>query len=293
MILPQDFDFTQGKLQDYVDCPYRFYLRYIMRTKWPALVVDDATEFELRIQAGARFHRLIQQYLVGIPEARISEMADEDPHPDLRTWWESFLTYVPPWLDGQPYVETTLTTSLAGQRLVAKYDLILVMPSRALRSEDSRLIIFDWKTSQKAPRVDWLLDRLQTQLYCLVLADASPLFLNVQAIEPGQITMNYWFTSQPAIPVTLPYSRAAYSRGQAHLGQLIDQITTSEPGSFHRTSDLKQCRFCVYRSHCDRGIEAGHLAEFALTGRFAEDFDGDPGEVEMEIDFDDIPEIKF
>ena len=286
MILPHDFDFTQGKLQDYVDCRYRFYLRYIMRTKWPALVVDDALEFELRMQAGARFHQLIQQYLVGIPEARISEMVDADPNPDLRTWWEGFLTFVPPMLEGQPYVEMTLTTSLAGQRLVAKYDLILVAPSNTLHSEDSRLIIFDWKTSQKAPRVDWLLNRLQTQLYCLVLGDASPLFLGDQTIEPGQIVMNYWFTSQPATPVTLPYSRTAYKRDQAHLGQLVDQICTSKPGSFHRTNDLKQCRFCVYRSHCDRGVEAGHLAEF-------EDFDVVPSEVDIEIAFDDIPEIKF
>jgi hypothetical protein len=82
MILPADFDFTQGNLQDYLDCPYRFYMRYILRTKWPALVVGDALEFEARGQAGGRFHRLVQQYLLGVPQDRINQMADEDPNPD-------------------------------------------------------------------------------------------------------------------------------------------------------------------------------------------------------------------
>lgn len=286
MILPQDLDFTQGKLQDYVDCPYRFYLRYILRTKWPALVVDDALEFELRGQAGARFHRLIQQYLLGIPEMRISELAVEDPNPELYTWWESFLTYVPPWLDGKRHVETTLTTNLAGQRLVAKYDLILATPSRTLHSEDRRLVIFDWKTSQKAPRVDWLLGRVQTQLYRLVLTDASTLFFSGQPVEPDQITMNYWFAPHPGTPVTLTYSRTDYQRDQAHLEQLIKEICASEPESFHRTHNLQHCRYCVYRSHCDRGVEAGDLADF-------EGFDLEPVEDEPEIAFEDIPEIKF
>lgn len=286
MILPQDFDFTQGKLQDYVDCPYRFYLRYILRTKWPALVVDDALEFERRSQAGARFHRLIQQYLLGISETRINELADEDPNPDLQTWWEGFLTFVPPWLDGQPYVETTLTTSLAGQRLVAKYDLILA-------TDDRTLTIFDWKTSEKLPRVDWLLGRVQTQLYRLVLTDASSLIFDGQPVDPECITMNYWFAPQPGTPVTLPYSRTTYQRDQAHLARIIKEICVSEPESFHRTSDLKQCRYCVYRSHCDRGVEAGDLTEFDLTGGFADDFGVTSGEDGSEVAFEDVPEIQF
>ena len=286
MKLPQDFDFNQGNLQDYADCAYRFYMRYIKRVKWPALVVDDAAQFEDRMQAGAYFHRLIQQFLVGIPETLISEMVEAlssrftASNTDLSAWWESFLTHVPSMLEGgQPFVETTLASSQAGQRLVAKYDLIMV-------TEDGRLTIFDWKTSNKTPRVDWLLDRLQTKLYCFVLTEASSLFFNGYSIKPEQITMNYWYVSQPGTPVLLPYSRTAYSQDQAHLTQLINDICTSQPADFHRTSDLKQCRYCVYRSHCDRGIEAGGLAEF-------EDFDLEADAFAAEISFEDIPEIKF
>ena len=279
MILPADFDFTQGNLQDYLDCPYRFYMRFILRTKWPALVVDDALEFEARGQAGGRFHRLVQQYLLGVPQDRIDEMADEDPNTDLRPWWEGFLTHVPPWLEGERWVETTLTAGLAGHRLVAKYDLIL-------SDKDGGLTIFDWKTSHKLPPKDWLLQRVQTRLYRLVLLEASSLFTGGEPLKADQITMNYWFTAQPQSPVGLPYQTTTYQRDHSELSQLIEEISASNPSDFKRTDDLKKCRYCIYRSHCDRGIEAGDLEDF-------DDFDIEPVDVTTEIAFEDLPEIKF
>ncbi len=40
MALPSDFQFSQSSLQDYVDCPWRFYLRYIRQLAWPAIVAE-------------------------------------------------------------------------------------------------------------------------------------------------------------------------------------------------------------------------------------------------------------
>lgn len=279
MILPNDFDFTQGNLQDFVDCPYRFYLRYILRTRWPALVVDQALEFEQRGQAGGRFHRLVQQYLLGVPDARISALAVEDPLPDLGTWWQGFLTYVPPWLGGQRWVETTLTTKLTGQRLVAKYDLIL-------SGEDGSLTIFDWKTAQRAPGKAHLLERMQTRLYRLMLVQASSTFFAGQPAVPGQITMNYWFATHPENPVSLPYSQAAYEQDQEDLTRLVEVICSATRGDFVRTDDHKKCRYCVYRSHCDRGVEAGDLEDYDLLDEETDSLKTLPA-------FEDLPEIEF
>ncbi|MBW6465820.1 MAG: PD-(D/E)XK nuclease family protein [Brevefilum sp.] len=279
MILPTEFDFTQGNLQDYLDCPYRFYMRYILRTKWPALVVGDALEFEARGQAGGRFHRLVQQYLLGVPQDRIDQMAVEDLNPDLSTWWDGFLAHVPPWLVGERWVETTLTTELASHRLVAKYDLIL-------SDQDGGLTIFDWKTSHKLPRKDWLLERVQTRLYRLLLLEASPLLTGGERLAAEQIVMNYWFTAQPQSPVALAYQTSAYQRDRSDLSRLIEEISASKPSDFRRTNDIKKCHFCIYRSHCDRGIQAGDLGDY-------DDFDLEPGDVTAEIPFEDLPEIKF
>lgn len=278
MKLPKDFDFTQSNLQDYVDCPYRFFLRYILHTKWPALVVDDAIDFEKRGQTGARFHRLVQQHLVGVPQDRLYELAAADPNPDVALWWEDFLLHVPPWLEGDRFVETILTTHLGGYRLLAKYDLIQI--------HEDQFTIFDWKTSQKRPRKDWLLERVQSRLYPFILTHAGRTLINRSGTHPDQISMNYWFAPHPQTPVALPYSQKAYDVDQGYFMGLIKEILNLDEHDFARTSDLNKCRFCVYRSHCDRGTEAGDLAAFDA-------FEMEPEDFKLDIEFEEIAEIKF
>jgi hypothetical protein len=279
MNLPQDLDFTQSKLQDYVDCAYRFYMRYILQTKWPALVVDDALAFEQRGQAGARFHRLIQQYLLGIPESRLYDLAVSDPNPQMARWWEDFQTYVPPFLEGNQFIEILLTSHLNGQRLLAKYDLILA-------DQDGKLTIFDWKTSRKLPRKEWLMGRLQTRFYRYILARAGSALLGDSPIKPEEITMTYWFTASPETPVSLPYDQSLFEADRIYITNLISEIFEKEEKDFMRTSDLDKCRYCVYRSHCDRGVEAGNLETF-------EDFEMEPEDFELDFDIETIEEIKF
>ena len=279
MTLPENFDFTQSNLQDYLDCPYRFYLRYIRHTQWPALIVGDALAFEQRGQTGARFHRLIQQYLLGLPEERLADQAAADPNPEVFSWWEDFLQNAPPLLEGARHVETVLSAGLNGHRLVAKYDLILVRP-------DGGLTIFDWKTSQKRPKQERLLERVQTRLYRFLLVLSGGMLNGAEAIRPEQIEMNYWFTSQPELPINLPYTADQYQKDQAFFQKLVDEIAALPEKAFTRTGDLSKCRYCVYRSHCDRGVEAGDLEMF-------DDFLPEPEENPDDLDFDQIEEIAF
>jgi hypothetical protein len=279
MTLKANFDFTQSNLQDYLDCPYRFYLRYIRHTKWPALIVEDALAFEQRGQTGARFHRLIQQYLLGVPEERLTEQAAADADPNVYTWWEDFLQYVPPLLEGDRHVETILSTGLTDQRLLAKYDLVLAQPS-------GKLVIFDWKTSTKRPKTEWLRERIQTRLYQFLLVQSGSVFTGKDETRPEDIEMNYWFAAHPELPVSLPYSEKQYQNDLVFFKSLIREITELPDEAFIRTADLTRCRYCVYRSHCDRGTEAGDLAAF-------DDFDAEPELETDDLDFDQIEEIAF
>jgi len=278
MRLPKGFDFSQSNLKDYLDCPYRFYLRYILRTKWPALLVDDALEFEQRGKAGARFHRLFQQYLLGLPQSTLNEVAEADPDPNFSDWWENFLAFVPPHLKGKRYVEMTLSTNLEGRRLVAKYDLILV--------QDKKLLIFDWKTSSKMPKKTWLLNRVQTKLYQFILAQSGGTLSSYDSIDPEDIVMNYWFSAHPDTLVSLNYSEKTYQEDLTFFKELIQEIATRKEENFYRTSDLNKCRYCVYRSHCDRGVKAGDLERF-------ENFEMDEEDFELDLDFDEIQEVEF
>lgn len=279
MKLPKDFDFTQSNLQDYVDCHYRFYLRYGLRLKWPALMVDDALKFEQHGQLGARFHQLVQQYLLEVTKDRLDFLAVADPDPKMQLWWENFIKYVPDKLAGCKFVETILTSQFFGQRVAAKYDLILM-------TDTSQWIIFDWKTTQRRPRVDWLLSRVQTRLYRLVLIQAGQTLVRDSVLTPANITMNYWFANFPDTMVSLPYDQVQFEADQTYLNDLIAEILEKKPDEFVKTNDINQCRFCVYRSHCDRGVEAGSLTDF-------EEFGVEPEDFELKINFDDIVEIKF
>ncbi len=279
MKLPDSFDFTQSNLQDFVDCRYRFYLRHILHAKWPALVVDDALKYEQRARSGARFHRLIQQYLLNVPEERLTDLAEADPDPLIVTWWNDFLIHVPPLLAGEKFVESTLSTALAGKRLAAKYDLLLV-------ESNGKLVIFDWKTSQRKIRKEWLLERIQTRLYRMVLTLAGGSLTGEKAVSPEQVEMNYWFAPRPEIPVKLSYDSEQFEADRAYFTGLIEKIIQAPTEAFTKTSDIQKCRFCVYRSHCDRGTEAGELDDYDA-------FDLEPADETPELDYDEIEEIAF
>lgn len=279
MKLPDNFYFSQSNLQDYVDCHYRFYLQHILHLKWPALVADDAMAFEMRGQTGARFHQMVQQFLTGVPEDLIDAVAENDPSPEISRWWQDFLAHIYPKLEGRKFIETTLSTSLAGTHLLAKYDLIVL-------ENHGNLTIYDWKTTHNKPSENWLLKRIQTRLYRLILSRASRELIGDKSLHPGQITMQYWFANHPQAAVSLPYSQKAYETDQEYFQELLTEIAVREEGSFSRTTAPEKCRFCVYRSHCDRGVEAGDFAAF-------EEFDFEPESLDSDIEFEELTEIKF
>jgi hypothetical protein len=89
MSLPKNFQFSQGSLQDYADCPRRFQLKYIEQLVWPAVEAEPALENEHYLQQGAAFHRLAQQHLIGVSAEKLTPIAEQDAN--LARWWENFL----------------------------------------------------------------------------------------------------------------------------------------------------------------------------------------------------------
>jgi len=90
MNLPEGFIFSQGSLQDFVDCRRRFQLRYLKRLAWPALETEPALEAERYLQQGALFHRMVQQHLLGVPAERLSPAISSE---DLGRWWANYLEF--------------------------------------------------------------------------------------------------------------------------------------------------------------------------------------------------------
>jgi len=284
MTLSADFQFSQGSLQDYVDCPRRFQLRYVRRLAWPALEAEPALENERYLQQGAVFHRLVHQHALGLPPERLSSMMAEK---NLLRWWRNYLAEPPADLPSSCYPEVVLSgplgrgreTGPSTGRLVAKYDLIAV-------DAGQRAIIVDWKTSRRRPRRKWLAGRLQTRVYPYLLVRAGTHLNRGQPFEPEQVEMVYWFADFPADPGRFVYNAARYEADEVYLTSLIEEIRGMGDEDFPLTTEERRCRYCAYRSLCQRGVRAGAFDE-------AEEESGPLDDFDISLDFEQIAEIEY
>jgi CRISPR/Cas system-associated exonuclease Cas4 (RecB family) len=265
---------SQSSLQDYVDCSLRFKLRYLERLSYPAMESEPALENEQHQQEGEYFHRLVQQYLLGIPKEQISKLANSA---NLQRWWENFLSD-PLLQDIQGvtglFTESNLSAPLGKHRLVAKYDLITV--------RDGKATIYDWKTYRKRPRNEWLATRTQTRVYRSLLVQAGAHLNKGQAFTPEQVEMIYWFADFPGDPARFEYTAAQYQRDWDWLTRLSEEIDSAS--SYPPTEDRQKCTFCTYRSYCERGIRAGAWEELETESTAEENFD---------VNFEQVGEIAF
>lgn len=265
---------SQSSLQDYADCARRFQLRYVERLAYPAIESEPALENEQHQREGEFFHRLAQQYLVGIPSEQVSKLANT---PNLQRWWGNFSNAIDLLgfknLTGL-YPEATLSAPLGNFRLLAKYDLITLHENKAT--------IYDWKTYRKRPRNEWLAARMQTRVYRALLVHAGAHLNNGRPFEPEQIEMVYWFADFPNDPARFAYTSAQYKRDWDLLLKLADEINSAS--SFPLTDDATRCLYCPYRSYCERGVRAGEAGEAEAETEAEELFD---------VNFEQVGEISF
>jgi hypothetical protein len=268
--LPPGFTFSQSSLQDYSDCPRRFQLRYIDQLKWPAVETEPVLENERRQQEGQLFHRMVQQHLVGLPAENLTPLAQT---PDLKRWWENYLGAKFDLAGRTLRAELTLAAPVGNHRLLAKYDLVAVKPGE-------RAYIYDWKTTAKRPRDEWMAARYQTRVYRAMLVQAGASLNGSIPIAPEQIEMIYWYAEHPVEPAHFPYNAVQYKRDWDGLTSLITEIGNHQ--HFPLTDDEKKCAYCPYRSYCNRGGKAGTL----------EDMD-ESEPVDTDINFEQIAEIEY
>jgi len=274
MALPDAFLFSQGNLQDYVDCQRRFQLRHVLTQPWPAIITEPALEAERHAQRGTDLHHLAHQHSLEIDAKRLEATIHDEV---LARWWHTYLTYPPP---GVPETvrraEVVVSAPLAGHRLVAQYDLLAVEPGE-------RLVVVDWKAVLKRPLRANLARRLQTRVYRYLAVEGGAAFNGGQPVEPEQVEMIYWFAEFGGAVECFPYDADQRRADGDYLVDLIAEIAGHSESIWPLTPDERQCRFCNYRSLCERGATAAFLAD-------AED-DLEPAEVT--IDLEQIAEVAF
>jgi hypothetical protein len=302
MSFPKTFQFSATSLQDYVDCARRFQLRYLLQVAWPAPKAEPIGDQERHGQLARDFHRLVHQHLLGLSAEVLSPSIHDS---DLERWWQAYLAYVPSLGNARVIPEIGLSTPLSKYRVMAQYDAIVLGHRRSEEQTTSKgvvsesrtsLRIVDWKTYRQRPPRTWLAQRLQSRVYPAILVEAGASLIDQACVEPDDVEMCYWLTEYPNDPETFYYSLAAFRTDLEYLSTLIDEIHKrirdarhgSEPAAAFEsedvwplTSDLKQCRFCNYRSLCGRGGVPGPFADYVDDA-----FHGNETSYETDLGFD-------
>ncbi len=233
---PPDFHYTQSRLQDFMECPRRFYLAHIQQQRWPSPLAEPQSEVEQALDRGARFHQMVQRHQLGMSLDTLQSSAAGDS--TLETWlrrYQEIFTGLGSFEKTWP--EVSLSTTVAGYSVLAKFDLITL--------RGNAVMALDWKTG-RLPDPVRLGQRMQTVVYLLVLyREAARLVgrpIKEMALQYIQIP-----TGETRLFSVDEHSVALY---EAHIRSVIEVVQSSD---FALTEDVTHCRFCLYRGLCGRG----------------------------------------
>jgi len=277
MLNLNNFVFSSQNLQDFQDCERRFELKYLLKQEWPAPQSEPAFEVERRIRIGREFHFMIHQYLCGIP---LDDLLRMDIEPEIHQWLKLFKTFIENYSFVEYQSEFSIIMPFHNYFLTAVYDLIGL-------TDQSKLLIMDWKTSPHPPKKESFTRTVQNILYpFMAYENRRQIFKVTNDIGYGDMEMIYWNAIHPQQVVIFPYSAQQHKKNNEFLADLTETISQKSISSFSKTDDKNKCAYCQYRSLCQRGIQAG-MVDQNQENPFEID------EIVSEMRFDDSAEIPY
>jgi RecB family exonuclease len=252
-----DIRLSATSIRDYLDCARRFQLRYILEQPWPAAKNEPMLEYELNRQRGAQFHRLLERYYLGVDAHTLSDMITD---PIIRDWWQIHLDQQPVNVAASKRIlpEKLFQAKLDDYALTAFLDLVVI-------DQNDTVTIIDWKTTQRPPDAHEWSNSIQTLVYLYVVGEKIAT-IQSRPIPLSNIKMLYWFVTHPNQPVWINYGDAQHEQAKNKLSGLLQPLSgrleSETSAEWPKTSDVKKCKFCVYRSLCDRGIRPESTSEF-------------------------------
>ncbi|MBI5930876.1 MAG: PD-(D/E)XK nuclease family protein [Chloroflexi bacterium] len=233
---PPDFHYTQSRLQDFVECPRRFYLAHIQNQRWPSPLAEPQSDVEQALDRGARFHQMVQRHQLGMSLETLQTGAADDATLGiwLRRYQEIFTTLGP---FEKTWPEVSLSTTVADFSVLAKFDLITV--------QGNRVMALDWKTG-RLPDPVRLGQRMQTVVYLLVLYHEATRLVG-RSVEKMALQYVQIPTGDTRLFTVDNHSIPLY---ESQIRSVIEAVHHSD---FTLTEDVTRCRFCLYRGLCGRG----------------------------------------
>ena len=249
MPLNPDFQFSANNLQDFKDCPRRFELKYVLKQSWPAEISQPVLEVEKKIELGSQFHTIANQYMCGIPKESITA---EIQNNEMKTRFTNFIGFFSNLEKNDYFSEFRLIMPFQGYHLIAIFDVLCL-------TKDKKMMIIDWKTTTIPPKKEYFKEKIQTVLYPLLAYECRKSIYPLLEITAEDITMKYWFPVFPQNSIDFSSLADHLENDRVYIADMIKEIENTDEGNFFKTDNMKLCKFCQYRSLCERGISAGIL----------------------------------
>ena len=276
MTIESGFRFSANNLQEYLNCPRRFELKYLLRQPYPAVVSQPVLEFEQKITEGKQFHLIVNQFFSGVPKDILLKRNTTAP---VNSWLTAFFPFVEQFSHLNFLSEYSLLIPFEGFQLLARYDFLVQL-------ENGSVLILDWKTGGRQPLLAYYEKRIQTILYPYLVDECLP-FSSISTPEnPSSIMMQYWFPNFPNTNIQFSYSVAAHKDSEIFLKHLIREIQSTSIGEFRKTEKIPRCSYCQYRTLCERGVHAGSFDQ-------VDDEEVDLNDLIESITLDALDEIQY
>lgn len=239
-------------LRTFEICPRRFQLRYLLRLPWPSSPLERRQT--LAVERGRLFHQLMERHFLALP-VREETITDRV----VREWWLRFLHSDLNIPGGRHRPEHRLTIPAGNHFLTGRFDLVVTNTEQGR----VRLRLFDWKTSEPRSAAA-LRDEWQTRLYLALAAESGGALAETgSSVAPDDISLTYWYRTEPDRPRVLPYSSSWHAQNWSYIHRLLESIDAAlEAHAWPLTPDLSRCRACMYQAYCGRQ-EAGRAAFLA------------------------------
>lgn len=257
--LPPGFQYTQAKLQDFLDCPRRFYLKYIEGQRWPAPVTVPQSAYEAAMRRGQLIHQIIERHQAGIALDNLqASYVDDDK---LQKCLTRYMELCPELSEYAPAMaEARLSLLLnSNYHILAKFDWI--------GFNAGRLMAIDWKTG-RLPATERLKQRMQTVVYLLVLYRSGAALVQ-ETVDEYVLRYVSLGTGEQRIFTVTTASVAALEK------RVLSTIEAIQYSDYAKVEQHQPCRYCVYRGLCGRG-QAPHVDD---TSNF--EWDDTPGTIDL------------
>ncbi|MHC1683795.1 MAG: PD-(D/E)XK nuclease family protein [Clostridiaceae bacterium] len=227
--------YSQNSLNTYIQCPFKFFLKYKKSLSWKK---DDDSDKEYfnSLESGLNFHMICERYYSNLPTG-VGEGSE------FYTWLERVKEVVPI-EDGVRYLpEFEIRYNFENFILFSKLDLLKV--------SSDKIEIYDWKTENRILTYEKARNRLQTIIYLFIIGENAKLVYD-EEIELDSITMNYYQPNLDAEPIVIRYNQEKHLENKAYIKGILSKINDLDEQTM--VKNHKHCKICEFNYYCNNDI---------------------------------------